>query len=54
MISRKQFWTFNSPTFDRIDCKLPHTLSNIVCTCEECKKRRSDGSLEEVQLEMQL
>jgi hypothetical protein len=50
----KQFWTFNPPAFDRIDWKLPHTLSNIVCTCEECNKRRSDRSLEEVQLEVQL
>jgi hypothetical protein len=53
-ICDEDFHLQKEPTFDRIDNHLSHSLNNIVLTCNECNRRRSNRSLEEVQLEVQL
>jgi hypothetical protein len=41
-ICNKEFDLDNQPSWDRIDCKLPHTLENIVLTCVSCNVERSN------------
>jgi hypothetical protein len=45
----KEFNLENPPSWDRIDCKLPHTLQNIILTCVPCNVERSNRSLELMQ-----
>jgi hypothetical protein len=53
-ICEEQFCFEKEPTFDRIENNFPHTLKNIVLCCVNCNRMRSNRSLEEVQLEVQL
>jgi hypothetical protein len=48
-ICNKEFSLDNQPSWDRIDCKLSHTLDNIVLTCISCIVERSNRSLELMQ-----
>jgi hypothetical protein len=48
-ICNKEFNLENPPSWDRIDCKLHHTLQNIVLTCVPCNVERSNRSLELMQ-----
>jgi hypothetical protein len=48
-ICNKEFDLENQPSWNRIDCKLPHTLENIVLTCISCNVERSNLSLELMQ-----
>jgi predicted transcriptional regulator len=53
-ICRKEFDGNNPPSPDGIDCRLPHTVDNIVLCCVPCNKARSNQSLELVQTLVQL
>jgi hypothetical protein len=48
-IYNKDFNLDNQPSWDRIDCNLPHTLQNIVLTCVPCNIETSNRSLELMQ-----
>jgi hypothetical protein len=48
-IYNKEFNLINISSWDRIDCKLPHTHENIVLTCAPCNIERSNRSLELMQ-----
>jgi hypothetical protein len=45
-ICNKEFNLENQPSWNRIDCNLPHTLQNIVLTFVSCNVERSNRSLE--------